>query len=271
MVVDKAGEPYWTQAWEKAALYPALDPRRPGPRNYAMRRFHEYFRQAFAGMDTAGKNFLEIGCARSVWLPYFAKEFGFKIHGLDYSAIGCQQAREILTREGLAGEIVFADFFSPPAAMLEKFDVVWSYGVAEHFTDTAACIAAFAKFLKPAGMAITLVPNMKGLIGLLQKLLNKANYDIHVPLGPAALRSAHEQAGLQVRRCDHFLSTSFGNVNMNSHAPETRWWRCKRVCVRHLSRFSKLIWAIETYTAPLPATALASPYIICTATKLPWS
>lgn len=53
--------------------------------------------------------FLEIGCARSRWLPYFAKEFGFEVSGIDYSEVGSQQATQILFNEGVQGNIVFAD------------------------------------------------------------------------------------------------------------------------------------------------------------------
>jgi len=267
MNVDKAGEAYWSQAWQNHAPNPPRDPHIPGPRNYAMRRFHRFFTRLFSGMNAAGKKFLEIGCARSVWLPYFAKAFGFKIYGLDYSEIGCRQAREILAQEGLRGEIVFGDLFAPPAELLKKFDLVWSYGVVEHFSDTAGCLKALAQFLKPKGTAITLIPNMKGAIGFLQKTLHRPIYDIHVPLSPDELRLAHEPAGLRVSWCGHFLSTSFGIVNVNTGAPPTAKTRRQDFLIRNLSRFSKLIWALETYTVPLPATTLFSPYIICVAIK----
>jgi hypothetical protein len=38
---------------------------------------------------------------------------------------------QILSKEGVRGEIVCADFFSPPGSMLEVFDVVISFGVLE--------------------------------------------------------------------------------------------------------------------------------------------
>ena len=117
-----------------------------------------------------------------MWLPYFAKEFAFEVYGIDYSEIGCQQAKQILEYEGVNGKIVCADFFSPPGSMLKAFDVVVSFGVLEHFEDTTACIAAFSKFLKPGGLLITNIPNLCGLNGLIQKMINRSIFDIHVPL-----------------------------------------------------------------------------------------
>ena len=43
---------------------------------------------------------------------------------------------QILSIEGVKGDIVCADFFSPPESMIEEFDVVISFGVLEHFEDT---------------------------------------------------------------------------------------------------------------------------------------
>lgn len=40
------------------------------------RQFHKYFSKAFSEMETSDSKLLKIGCVRSAWLPYFAKEFG---------------------------------------------------------------------------------------------------------------------------------------------------------------------------------------------------
>ena len=129
--MDKAGKEYWDKAWGTYDIPKEVNPRHGGLPNYVNRRFHEYFCQIFSNMNTQGKKVLEIGCARSVWLPYFAKEFGFKIYGIDYSEIGYQQAMQILSNEEVKGEIVCADFFSPSESMLKAFDVVVSFGVLE--------------------------------------------------------------------------------------------------------------------------------------------
>lgn len=56
-------------------------------------------------------------------------------------------------------------FFSPPASMLGKFDVVVTFGVVEHFIDTRACLDAMSQFLKPGGLLVTSIPNLAGWIG----------------------------------------------------------------------------------------------------------
>lgn len=118
-------------------LPPAMNPRAQDLNNYVNRRFHESFCRMFVSLETRGKKLLEVGCARSVWLPYFAKEFGFRVSGIDYSEIGCQQAIEVLHREGVQGEVVCTDLWALPPSLVGQFDVLISCGVVEHFQDTA--------------------------------------------------------------------------------------------------------------------------------------
>ena len=159
----------------------------PAPGNAANRRFDALFRDLFAGLPTQRMRLLEVGCARSAWLPYFGREFGFELHGLDYSELGCRQERTILVKAGLEGEVTCADLFTPPPDLLGAFDVVVSFGVVEHFSDTLAATRALAALLRPDGLVVTVVPNMRGAIGRIEQLINRDVYDIHVPIGPARL------------------------------------------------------------------------------------
>ncbi|MBI1748038.1 MAG: class I SAM-dependent methyltransferase [Acidobacteria bacterium] len=266
-MTDKAGKPYWEALWAETEIPTVVDPRVPGRRNYVNRRLDAYFRQVFASIKTAEKRLLEVGCARSAWLPYFAKEFGFKICGLDYSELGCRQEQEQLASSGVDGDIVCADFFTPPKELCGAFDVVVSFGVVEHFENTAACLSAFTEFLKPGGLLFTLVPNTLGTVGWLFNRMNPAVYAMHVPLRPTELRRAHERAGLQVVRSHYFLSTSFGVVNLSNLEAGQFKTRLKQFLLDNLSRLSKLIWIVESYTWEFPATKLFSPYIVCVARK----
>lgn len=259
--IDRAGKAYWDEAWEGSALPEPINPRLEGLNNYVERRFHKYFSRLFGGKSQQGQRLLEVGCARSTWQPYFAKEFGFSVSGLDYSEVGCEQSRVIMQRAGLDGDIVHADFNDPPVELLGSFDVLTSWGVVEHFEKTAECVAAFRKFLKPGGMMITIIPNMTGSVGFLQRILSPATYDVHVPLDRAALHAAHQAAGLTVDECDYFLAASWSVVNMDD-------WNSSgtRRVIRHgLSVSSKLFWLLEQRGISVPANRLTSPYVVCLA------
>lgn len=260
--MDKAGKTYWNNVWGKVPLEDVAD-YKFSLNNHVNRKFHQYFTQIFQPFNTRGKNLLEIGCARSRWLPYFAKEFGFKISGIDYSEIGCQQAMQILSNEGIEGEIICADFFSPPETMLGKFDAVVSFGVVEHFEDTAACLRSFSKLLKPGGSMINSIPNMIGINGFLQKKMNRPIYDKHSLISKEDFKNAHLKAGLKVIRNDYFIVANFSAVNID-HWP--RGYRYKMM-VRLRSWASKLICALEDCFSFLRPNWLTSPYINCVSQK----
>lgn len=265
--MEKASKKYWDDSWSIGRIPSLVDPSLPGLRNYPRRCWHQYFCEVFAGRETRQMKLLEIGCANSVWLPYFAKEFGFQIFGLDYSEIGCQQEEDILSKAVVKGDVVCSDFFTPPETMLEEFDVVISFGVAEHFENTTACIQAFSKFLKPNGIMITIIPNMVGWTGWFQRLINQPVFDIHVLLDSHALAESHKASKLKVVDCDYFMSTHFGVCNLNGIPIGSITWLMKKTFLFFLIGFSVIIWYLETKLGRFKPNRLTSPYINCVALK----
>ena len=156
---DKAGADYWNAKWDKIVLPEAFNPFLGDTSNYRKRRFHEHFVSVVGSCATQGKKLVDIGSAQSVLLPYF----GFEVAGLDRSAGGCVSSRLILRREGVNGRVYCADLFDPPKDTLEEYDVVFSYGVVEHFRNTVDCVAAMSRFLKPGGLMVTLIPTLSGI------------------------------------------------------------------------------------------------------------
>src|SRR6267143_783637 len=103
--MDKAGQEFWNNSWARSNLPGAVNPSDPQLNNWVNRRL-------FEKSETSSMRLLEIGCAKSAWLPYFAKEFGFSVSGLDYSPIGCEMARKVLQANEIVAEVVCADLFS---------------------------------------------------------------------------------------------------------------------------------------------------------------
>jgi 2-polyprenyl-3-methyl-5-hydroxy-6-metoxy-1,4-benzoquinol methylase len=164
---------------------------------------------------------------------------------------------------------VCADVLAPPVRLLAAADIAVSFGVVEHFRPTEGVLAAIARLVRPNGLVMTLVPNLSGSIGLLTHLINPDVYAKHVPLSSASLRRAHECAGLTVRECRYFMSTSFGVANLQGVQPTGIAYRAKAASLRALKGVSKIALAVEDRTHPLPATRLLSPYVVCLAQTTP--
>ncbi len=258
---DKAGKAYWDNAWKHGPLPGAVDPHLPGLNNHINRRIHEYLIQVFSSNNLKGCRLLEIGCGSSSWLPYFAKEFGCKVAGIDYSETGCDMSKRILRNAGVDGEVICADVFNAPQAMVGKFDVVTSFGVAEHYTNTIDCITAFARYLAPGGIIVTFVPNMTALPGLLQKLVDRRIYDIHVPLDREALARAHQQAGLDVCACEYLMFLNLNVINAENRVGTYFY----KIFVRLRSWISKAVWITERVLPIFPVNRITSPYVVCVA------
>lgn len=261
--MDKAGKAYWDRIWTKHDVPNTIEPCEPSFRDYVFQRFRAYFHQLFSGRETRGLKLLEIGCARSVWLPYLAKEFGFKIYGIDYSEAGCVQAEQVLGKAGVKGEVVCADFFSPPDHFIEAFDVVISFGVVEHFSDTSGCLRAFSKFLKPGGLLVTNVPNLCGLNGMIQKIVNRPVFDIHVALDKNDLVRAHHANGLQTVSCDYFLLLHLGVLNFENWRGGLLYHGASGM----RSLINRIVWMCEKAIPFMRPNRWSSPYINCLAIK----
>lgn len=263
---DRAGSDYWNRTWRESDLPQVWPVESHRIRFSVERRLFEYMEKVFgADLANSGKRLVEVGCARSGVLPLFAAKLGFSVSGLDYSAVGCEQTRMILKREGVAGDVYCCDVFKVPADLIEQFDVVVSFGLIEHFTDTDAIVEALSRLVRPGGVLFTSIPNMNGLTGFAQRVLDRSVYRIHVPLTVEQVRKAHERAGLDVEACEYFMSTNFAVCNLNGiQRGSPRWW-LKKAVLFALARSSMAVWWCEKVIGEFPAHRLASPYINCVA------
>ncbi|MGE5200469.1 MAG: class I SAM-dependent methyltransferase [Acidobacteriota bacterium] len=264
-MAEKVDKTYWDDVWQPAEIPRAVMPEIDTLRNHSHHRFHSYFDAKLRPAAGSDRRLIEFGCAQSAWLSYFARHLGFAVTGIDYSERGCAKAKAVLRRDGVAGEIVHADFTAPPPRLLDAFDVGVSFGVAEHFEDTAECLAAFRRFLKPGGRLLTVIPNLAGSAGALQRLLSRKIYDIHVVIDREALADAHRRAGLEVLDCRYIECSNFGIVTIEpGGSPVARVKRMLRLALMGLSFGT---WIVDRYLLRLPETRVFSPYLICAARK----
>jgi cyclopropane fatty-acyl-phospholipid synthase-like methyltransferase len=265
---DRVSHAFWDKQWATESIPRPVDPTDESVRNTVRRAFHAYFSQYLDRMrkkpDVA---LLEVGCARSIWLPYFAHEFGFHVTGIDYSETGCAKSREILVAQHVSGTVVLQDMFLPSPDLIGRFDIVVSFGLIEHFEDSAKAVRALAAFLKPGGVMITNIPNVRGTIGFIQRLFNRPVYDQHVPHTDASLAAAHKAAGLRVQECQYFLSTGYNILNFQRPDRNNSVNPVARVIKIFLMSLSVAIWFVERHIGRLPVSRSFSPYVNCVAIK----
>lgn len=264
---DLAGTPYWDTVWSAADIPSPVDGRAGGIHNHLNRNFHDLFVDTLGAQTAPGSRLLEIGCGGSRWLPYFAREFGVDVWGIDYSTVGCERARVILGRAGISGEVVVGDFFAPPPWMVGYFDVVVSFGVLEHHRPTMAAVGAAAKFLAPAGRLFTLIPNLVGSVGAMQRRLDRIVFDKHVPIDLDDLIRAHSVSGLDVVSAGWFSTINFGVINLSSLDPTLIRTRIKAGCRQCLVLLSGLVWLLEEAGLASRPSRYLSPYVVCVADR----
>jgi SAM-dependent methyltransferase len=254
---------YWEGTWQIAELPKLFDPSDRSLRNGGNIAFHNFFSEILRTASLQNGSLVEIGCAQSKWLPYFNKEHGLSVAGLDYTELGCARARALLRQAGCPGMVVQADMFNPPEVFRSRFDVVLSMGLVEHFPDTASAVAACAALAKPGGIVITTIPNLSGIVGRVQRRLDRSVYDKHVPLDCNLLRAAHEKCGLSILRSEYLMSANFAIINHPALKPKIINSLTRGILVAATAA----VWAIERSGVHLPATQLFSPYAACVARK----
>lgn len=262
--IDKARPEHWDRIWQGAEMPPPVVVDSTSLNDYPARAFANFFTEIFARWpqpDSAST--IELGCGRSVWLPFFATSFGFEVAGLDYSEAGCEQARVLLARDRVDGNIRHGDIFNPPPDMLGRYDLVISFGLVEHFSDTADCLRHCAAFARPGGMIVTMIPNMFGITGLLTRLINRPVFDIHVAMDATMLQTAHAAAGLHVLDTRYLMP-----INLNVVYPPASFPNVAKEVINHLfSWISKSVWLLDSRVLSVRAVPSFSPYLICVAKK----
>jgi SAM-dependent methyltransferase len=86
-----------------------------------------------------------------------------------------------------------------------SFDVIFSAGLIEHFDDPISVLHGIAGALRPTGVLITLVPNLTGWWGVIQRHVDPEILAIHKVYGEAALDRIHIDAGLVAVEPAHYF------------------------------------------------------------------
>jgi len=121
---------------------------------------------------------LEIGGAPGQFLVYMHKNFGYKINCLDYSKIGGMITKKNFDLLNIPITVYQEDLFSRDLD-LPLFDIVYSLGFIEHFLDLDTVIEKHLELLKPGGILLIGVPNLRGINGWFLKRLSPKLFSKH--------------------------------------------------------------------------------------------
>jgi 2-polyprenyl-3-methyl-5-hydroxy-6-metoxy-1,4-benzoquinol methylase len=254
---------YWDRNWSERPVTGPLDPQARGLNGTPSRSLHRFFKRIFSKINVdAGNLIAEAGCGGSAILPYFHTEFGFQAEGIDNSSVGLNLSRTIARQSGIDTPVQMADVFNLPAELRERYDIVFSYGLAEHFRPTTLILKALSKLARPGGHVLTLVPNMSGALGLLQRLANPEVYAIHVPLTERDLALAHEQSDLKLIEAGYLMTANFSAINFQGANTIA-----SQIGPRLASWTSKAFWILESAGMPEMPNRLTSPYVYALAQK----
>jgi SAM-dependent methyltransferase len=180
------------------------------------------FRRHGAGLK--GRKLLEVGCGGSLWLPYFRRELGLRIEGLDYSGPGLAAARAILDRHGLRAKLHHRDLWDRDPEMDLAYDIVFSLGFVEHLDDPASGIVEMARFLAPGGLIVTWTPNIKGRIVRWGRRLGGNPADFYRDLDLGSLSAIHRKAGLEIVEARPVQLLDFAMLPLGRFPARLRPW-----------------------------------------------
>jgi 2-polyprenyl-3-methyl-5-hydroxy-6-metoxy-1,4-benzoquinol methylase len=125
-----------------------------------------------------GMKVIEIGFAPGKQLAYIKKKYGAEVTGIDKSKNGINLAKKLFNSLKIEGNIICGDILHNTIKN-EKYDLVYSVGVIEHFDDPKPLVENHFKILKNNGVAIIIIPNYKKIYGKIQKHFHPDNLNIH--------------------------------------------------------------------------------------------
>jgi len=213
---------YWEAVWQFTGAFAAT----PTPRiNDAMT--DRFLQQAFAAHLGPGRRFVEIAAGGSPWPAWVAAVLGAEAWGIDFSRAGLALAARAVAPGGARVTLVEGDLFDPEKLPEASFDVVYSGGFIERFSSPRPVMERLADLLTPGGVVVTIVPNLCGINGALQKLVDRDIFHRHISLPPASLDAAHATAGLVPVEPARYLDlVDLGTVNLTRvamHLPRPMW------------------------------------------------
>jgi SAM-dependent methyltransferase len=138
----------------------------------------EWIRIANQILPSSGIKYLELGCAPGTMTAALSTNKNWEITGIDYSN-DAQQFVKTLSRVGKNSRLYNEDLFD--FHINEKFDIVASFGLVEHFRGSSfdEIMSIHDRYVAEEGYCIVVVPNFTGIPYLFHFLFDRPSLDDH--------------------------------------------------------------------------------------------
>jgi SAM-dependent methyltransferase len=173
-----------------------------------------------------GARVLEIGSAPGDMLVDFARHLGLEPFGVEYSEEGAEVNRRMFKAHGLNPDnVIHADLFAEDFQRRYRgaFDIVYSGGFIEHFSDPRDTVEKHLNLLADGGYLIVIIPNLRGLNYVLTSLFARHLIAIHnlniMKLGE--FRKLFDDARLIPLKCTYYGTFTF-DLFSDEAQPELR-------------------------------------------------
>lgn len=139
----------WQGIWARRGLIDSIIDAGRSTYNFFLKRILQRYL-------TPDSTILELGCGRASLTLSLCPEIR-ELAGIDISDVAVAQAAEYAKEHGIPNARFAVDDVTR-LRVTEKFDLVWSQGLIEHFQDPTAVARAHFDALAPGGTALISVP-----------------------------------------------------------------------------------------------------------------
>ena len=156
----------------------------------------------------SGPSVLEVGAAPGEDVLRFWRLYGYTPFGLEYSPVGAEATRRTFHRAGIdPGNVIEGDLFDEAliARQESRFDVVFSRGLIEHFTDPRRAIAQHVRLANERGLVVITIPTLTGIHYAMTRILMPQQIPLHnlSIMRLREFRSLFEGSGLEEIHCGY--------------------------------------------------------------------
>lgn len=227
-------EAYWANAWTNLNVDGSeilLD------KNDPIRKWIEG-----SGIQLNGEaECFEVGCFPGQFLTIFGN-MGCKLNGIDLvkevETVTPATLNKLGYKTGLFRQIDFFDYIKNGK---DKFDLVSSFGLIEHFINWEEVILMHAGLVKPGGYLILETPNFRSMPHyLIRLMLDKKNLDYH---NLKAMNPDKWKTILEAAKFDVISYGGIGKFHFWAHNPDMNkmQWLIKKVLQKLKPQLTKLL------------------------------